>query len=174
MGKLQRGQLGPASEASALEEILPFEASIGYQIRATHRQIQSYLQTKIEPYGVTLGMWYFLRVLWNADGLTQRELSQRVGTMEPTTLIALRSMQRAGFVFRKRNKKDGRKVNIFLTSKGRALQSELLPLARQVVDDAAAGLADDERKMLLKLLAAIQKNIAVKRSGDIEAAGSDG
>lgn len=38
---------------------LPFEESVGYQIRATHRV----LQLKIEPYGVTIGMWYFLRVL---------------------------------------------------------------------------------------------------------------
>src|SRR5690554_2740055 len=126
---------------------LPFETSLGYQIRATHRLFQSYLQSKIEPYGVSLGMWYFLRVLWESDGLTQRELSHLVGTMEPTTLVALRSMERAGFIRRQRNTLDRRKINVFLTTEGRALKETLLPLARDVVDDAAAGMTDAERDM---------------------------
>ena len=44
----------------------------------------------------TRGQWYFLRVLWITDGLSQRELSARVGMMEPTTVIALRSMRTLG------------------------------------------------------------------------------
>ena len=141
---------------------LPFETSLGYQIRATHRLFQSYLQSKIEPYGVSLGMWYFLRVLWEADGLTQRELSHRVGTMEPTTLTAMRSMERSGFIRRERNAEDGRKINIFLTDKGRDLKPLLLPFAKQVVDDAAANFTADERRQFLGLLGAVQKSIVAK------------
>jgi len=44
----------------------------------------------------------FLRVLWIIDGLSQRELSARVGVMEPTTVIALRSMECAGLIERVR------------------------------------------------------------------------
>ena len=80
---------------------LPFEASVGYQLRMANRATQRYLQSRIEPFGVTLGMWYFLRALWEADGLTQRELSRRIGTMEPTTLTALAAMERAGLVTRR-------------------------------------------------------------------------
>lgn len=75
---------------------LPFSESVGYQIRATHRSLQRFLQLKIEPYGTTLGMWYFLRALWHEDGLTQRELSDRAGTMEPTTLSAILIMEKKG------------------------------------------------------------------------------
>ena len=146
----------------AAQNVLPLDTSLGYQIRATHRLFQRYLQTKIEPFGVSLGMWYFLRVLWDEDGLTQRELSQRVGTMEPTTLTAIRSMERSGFIRRERNSDDGRKINIFLTDEGRALQERLLPLARQVVDDAASTLSKSERDVFLGLLSAIQRNLMVK------------
>jgi MarR family transcriptional regulator, organic hydroperoxide resistance regulator len=71
---------------------LPLEKSVGYQVRMTHRALQRFLQAKIGPHGVTLGMWYFLRILWQEDGLTQRELSNRIGTREPTTLIAIAAM----------------------------------------------------------------------------------
>src|SRR3954449_1911246 len=94
------------SRASGGRDNFPFDVSVGYQIRATHRALQRFLQLKIEPYEITLGMWYFLRALWHEDGLTQRELSRRVGTMEPTTLSAILNMERCGLVRRVGNKKD--------------------------------------------------------------------
>lgn len=141
------------------EELLPFEKSIGYQIRTTHRLMTRYLQQKITPHGVTVGMWYFLRVLWRQDGLTQRELSHIVGTMEPTTLTAIKSMERKGLVRRVKNGTDRRKINIFLTEQGRALKDELIPLAKEVVDDAVEGFSDRERAAMLEYLAAIQNNL---------------
>ena len=84
------------------------------------------MERRIAPYGVTRGQWYFLRVLWIADGLSQREFSARVGMMEPTTVIALRSMERAGLIRRVRGDDDRRKVRVFLTAKAKRLRNELL------------------------------------------------
>ena len=138
---------------------LPFDNSIGYQIRITHRMVQRYLQSKIEPHGVTLGMWYFLRALWHEDGLTQRELSRRLGTMEPTTLTAIATMEKAGLVTRVRNETDRRKLNVFLTEKGHALKPLLLPLAVEVVHNATDGFSPAEVRQFLRFLGAIQQNV---------------
>jgi DNA-binding MarR family transcriptional regulator len=143
----------------APETDLPFDESIGYQIRTTHRAMQRFLQSKIAPHGITLGMWYFLRALWHEDGLTQRELSNRAGTMEPTTLSAILIMEKKGLVRRVRNRDDRRKWHIHLTPKGRALKSKLLPLAREVVDTAVQNLARSEVAQLLKALAEVQKGV---------------
>jgi MarR family transcriptional regulator, organic hydroperoxide resistance regulator len=139
---------------------LPLEKSVGYQVRMTHRALQRYLQVKIEPHGVTLGMWYFLRILWREDGLTQRELSHRVGTREPTTLIAIVAMQRRGLVARVRDRTDRRKQIVSLTAAGRRLQAELLPVAAEVVNTAVAGFSQRDTALLLKFLSAIQRNLA--------------
>ncbi|MGO4126938.1 MarR family winged helix-turn-helix transcriptional regulator [Inquilinus sp. YAF38] len=139
---------------------LPFEASVGYQLRMANRATQRYLQSRIEPFGVTLGMWYFLRALWEADGLTQRELSRRIGTMEPTTLTALSAMERAGLVTRERDPKDRRKLNVLLTPKGRELEHVLLPLAAEVVEQATAGFSAEDRARFLAYLHAVQRNFA--------------
>jgi DNA-binding MarR family transcriptional regulator len=138
---------------------LPFGESVGYQIRATHRLLQRYLQMKIEPYGVTPGIWYFLRALWTEDGLTQKELSDRIGTSEPTTLIAIKYMSANGMVSRVRNKADRRKLHVWLTPKGMELKKELIPLARHVVGVAAETLSATEVRRLLKSLGEIQKNL---------------
>ena len=78
----------------------PPESSVGYLLRDTHRAFSRILQASIAPWGVTMGMWYFLRALWDEDGLTQRELSRRVGMMEPTTVSALNHMERRGLIER--------------------------------------------------------------------------
>jgi DNA-binding MarR family transcriptional regulator len=145
--------------AGAPEADLPFDESIGYQIRTTHRAMQRFLQFKIAPHGITLGMWYFLRALWHEDGLTQRELSNRAGTMEPTTLSAIVIMEKKGLVRRVRNRDDRRKWHIHLTPKGGALKSKLLPLAREVVDTAVQNLARSEVAQLLKALAEVQNSV---------------
>lgn len=159
-------QEGSEAEAADGHLELPFEESVGYQVRLTHRLIQRYLQQKIQRQGVTLGMWYFLRALWEQDGLTQRELSSIVGTMEPTTLSAIKSLERAGFVKRRRNEEDRRKINILLTPQGRALKAELLPLAKEVIETAVRGFSERERQTFLQLLSAIQANLIPKLEGD--------
>jgi len=155
----------PASPRAAKAR-LPIDNSVGYQIRVAHRMLQRYRQQLVEPHGVTSGMWFFLRVLWDEDGLTQRELSRRVGTMEPTTLLALRAMERKGLIRRVRNGGDRRKVNVFLTPKGRALEAKLLPLAKDVVNTAVAGFSQREVATLLAMLKRIQGNLADVAAGE--------
>ena len=164
---------GKPRSASALKADLPFAESVGYQIRATHRLLQRFLQVKIEPHGITLGMWYFLRALWHEDGLTQRELSNRVGTMEPTTLSAIVIMEKNGLVRRVRNQDDRRKWHIYLTPKGRSLRGKLLPLAREVVDTAVQNLSRSDVTQLLNGLAEVQKSLSatLERLDEAGAAG---
>jgi DNA-binding MarR family transcriptional regulator len=155
-------KLSPASppQETAGDEALPLELSVGYQVRMTHRALQRYLQIKIKPHGVTLGNWYFLRALWHEDGLTQRELSRRIGTREPTTMTAILAMEATGLVKRVRNSDDRRKQNVFLTAKGRRLKSKLLPLARDVVNTATTGLTEREIGLFLGFLGTVQRNLA--------------
>lgn len=139
---------------------LPLESSVGYQLRMANRAVQRYLQSQIEPYGVTLGMWYFLRALWLEDGLTQRELSQRIGTMEPTTLSALATMERSGLITRERDQQDRRKLCVRLTERGRSLQSKLIPCANEVIERATSGMTGEEKARLIGQLALVQRNLA--------------
>jgi DNA-binding MarR family transcriptional regulator len=131
---------------------LPLEDSLGYQVRDLNRLMQRALAQRIAPHGVTSGAWYFLRVLWEEDGLTQRELAARIGMQEPTAVTALRAMEEAGWITRARNAQDKRKAHVHLTSAGRALRETLLPEARAVIDQATSGMTAAERETLLALL----------------------
>lgn len=144
------------------------EQSIGHQVRRTHRALQRALEARIRPYGVTLGMWYFLRVLWEEDGLNQRELSERAGTAEPTTVTALHAMERRGLVTRVQNQQDRRKSNIYLTKPARELRALLLPEARTVNRIATAGLSTAEVEALKRVLTRLRANLAAATDADAE------
>ena len=137
----------------------PLAASVGAAIRFTHRAFAQDLQAHLAQHRVTVGMWFFLRSLWEEDGLTQRELSGRVGAMEPTTVQQLRKMELQGLIERRRSTADRRKVHVHLTRAGRALRTQLLPYAATVNAAALTGLSVREIAALKTTLARIQANL---------------
>jgi len=146
------------AKASARGEFAPHE-SAGYLVRDAHRAFQHLLEQRIAPYGVTRGQWYFLRVLWTKDGLSQRELSERVGMMEPTTVIALQSMEKSGLVHRVRSAEDKRKAQVWLTPKAQKLKHRLLPVARHITMQAREGLNVAEFKVFRGIIARMTANL---------------
>ena len=140
------------------DEFPPAESS-GYLVRDAHRAFQRLLEKRIAAYGLKRGQWYFLRVLWTEDGLSQRELSARVGMMEPTTVIALRSMEKAGLIRRVRSSDDKRKAQVWLTAKAQRMRNELLSVARGITDQAEDGLRRDELAQFRRTIARMTANL---------------
>jgi MarR family transcriptional regulator, organic hydroperoxide resistance regulator len=137
----------------------PPQTSSGYLVRDAHRAFQRLLERRIAAYGVSRGQWYFLRVLWITDGLSQRELSARVGMMEPTTVIALRSMEKSGLIRRVRGADDRRKVRVFLTAKAKRLRGELLAVARTITAEAEEGIAPRDLAAFRRIIARMTDNL---------------
>src|SRR5580698_3036432 len=137
----------------------PPRLSSGYLVRDAHRAFQRLLERRIAAYGVTRGQWYFLRVLWTADGLSQRELSARVGMMEPTTVIALRGMEGSGLIRRIRGDDDRRKVRVFLTAKAKRLRNELLTVARGITEEAEQGVGLRELAAFRRVITRMTANL---------------
>ncbi len=149
----------PAAKQDGDRLIFEPEKSLGYLFRDIHRAFSKVLQTRIAAHGVTIGQWYFLRALWEEDGLTQRELSQRVGMMEPTTVTALNGMEKRGYVKRVRNTTDRRKVNIYLTDQGQALRPKLLPFAVETNALASVGVTARDIEKVRKVLHHMKTNL---------------
>src|SRR5690348_17377230 len=106
--------------------------SVGYLLRFAFRYYSRALEQRTLPFGVTGGQWRFLRVLWIEDGLTQIELSRRVGMREPTTVAAVNGLERAGLVARRKSATDRRKVHVFLTARAKRLRHKLVPFIAEV------------------------------------------
>jgi DNA-binding MarR family transcriptional regulator len=151
--------VSPDDENDPNDVWLDPELSPGYLVRDTHLAVGRALRRRLQDYGMTTGQYYFMRALWIEEGLSQRELSQRVGTTEPTTASALRLLERKGLVRRVRNRKDRRTINIFPTPKGRNLKNELLTMAIRINDIATDGLTPEDIEAIKRLMRAMKANL---------------
>ena len=135
--------------------------SLGFLTRIAFRSFSRALEMRTQPHGVSSGQWRFLRVLWQEDGLTQRELSRRVGMREPTTVIALKSLEKSGFVRREQSTEDRRRVHVYLTPLAKRLEKKLLPAVAEVNRIATDGLTPKEVDQLRRLLIKVGTNLAM-------------
>ena len=100
--------------------------------------------------GIIFGAGIVLLVLWETDGVSVRELGQRLYLDSGTLTPLLKKMEEAGFVTRERSTEDGRVVLVHLTEKGKALRhdAEQIPLRL----GGCLPLTTEEAKLLHSLL----------------------
>jgi DNA-binding MarR family transcriptional regulator len=129
---------------------------LAHLVRDAAKGLMRALNLRLVEYDVSFGHWSFLRILWEQEGITQRQLSEQAGVMEPTTFSALKAMEKRGYITRKQARDNKKNVFIHLTPKGRALKAKLVPLALEVnriaVRRATSGEIAATRKTLLKMI----------------------
>jgi DNA-binding MarR family transcriptional regulator len=133
---------------------------LAHLVKDATRALVRALQMRLAEHGVSFGHWTFLRILWEHDGLTQRALSEQAGVMEPTTYSALQSMERLGYVVRRRRRENRKNVYVHLTPRGRALKGKLVPLAEEVNRVAVRRLRAAEVARVRAALLAVIENLA--------------
>jgi DNA-binding MarR family transcriptional regulator len=157
---------GNTSEKHPTEDILRHwrEAvpndRLAHLVKDATRALVRALQMRLVEHDVSFGHWTFLRILWEHDGLTQRELSEQAGVMEPTTFSALKAMEQVGYVERRQLRDNRKNMYVFLTAKGRALKEKLVPLAEEVNQVAVAGLDPADVVKTRRVLLAVIENLA--------------
>ena len=129
---------------------------LAHLVKDTARAFNKRLQVRLQKHNVPFGHWTFLRILWSSDGLTQKELSDLAGVMEPTTFSAIKAMEALGYVERRQRPDNRKNMYVHLTPKGKALKKVLVPLAVDVNHVAVRGISAADllttRKVLLKVL----------------------
>ena len=133
---------------------------MAHLIRDTERAFRKSLQVRLARFKVPFGHWTFLRILWQNDGLTQKELSQRAGVMEPTTFAAIKAMEASGYVRRSQLPSNKKNVYVHLSAKGRALKNKLVPLAEEVNRAAVAEIPLEHIAVTRETLLSIIENLA--------------
>ncbi len=154
-------------KTGAKKHSLPFSESVGAMVRMTHLAFAQDLQNHLAGHDIPVGMWFYLRALWEEDGLTQRVLSDRVGATEATTAQQLAKMEARGYIERRRSQVDRRNSHVHLTRSGRALENKLLPYAVTVNANALSGFAPKDVQQLQSLLARLRANLEQRQQARV-------
>lgn len=141
----------------------PAAESIGLLMRISLFGLRASFKEILTRHKIPWSAWYYLRVLWEEDGLSQRELTDRVGAMQPNTVSALRTMERSGLVTVERHPEDRRRTHVLLTPKARRLMTRILPEIRAAMrpvalDGFSAAEEAELRRLLLKVCDSVRRN----------------
>nr|WP_321443611.1 MarR family transcriptional regulator [uncultured Cohaesibacter sp.] len=129
--------------------------SAGYLINHVARLFARGLSQRIKPLGLTTGTFPALLELWEMDGLTQKQLVERLDIEQATMANTLARMERDGLVVRKKDESDGRAQRVWLTGRARKLRDDAVEEAENENVSALAGLSKAEQRQFVTLLGKI-------------------
>ncbi len=97
--------------------------------------------------------------LWSENGITQMQLTEYLNCEPPTVTNMVKTLEKKGFVFRKKDSADGRVSRVYLTEKGLAVREPISQLWRQQQDKLLKGLTEENRVFLYEFLQQMEKNL---------------
>lgn len=139
---------------------LRLDETVGFLLSDTVRTMTRTFSARIAKHGVGMGIFQFLRVLWEDDELTQVELAERTRMRGPSAAGALHELERRGFVRRIADSHDRRKIRVLLTPKGRQLYDLVMPDIDVTNRAMLAGFGASEQRMLKSMLQRMRRNLA--------------
>ena len=106
------------------QEAMKLANQLCFPLYAAARHVTGLYTPVLRPLGLTYTQYIVFLVLWEKDGLTVGEISEKLLLDNGTRSPLLKKMEQAGYVRRERSREDERVVVITLTEAGRALQEK--------------------------------------------------
>ncbi|WP_223692093.1 MarR family winged helix-turn-helix transcriptional regulator [Leifsonia poae] len=121
------------------------------------------LAARFESLSFTPTQWRVMASLWNDDGQTQKEISQKTAIDPATLTVMLKRMEERGLVTRRRDPANNRLQRVYLVD---ARPAEIQRVRETISAHIAAvnavateGFDDSERAVLIRLLTRARTNL---------------
>ena len=135
------------------------ENSAGYLVNHMARLFAQELQQRIKPLGIVTGQFPILLELWEKDGVSQRELLEKLDIEQATLANTLTRMQRDGIIRRTKHPTDARAQQIWLTERAKDVREEAYKSALEVNSDALSCLDQTDRALFMQFMGKIISNM---------------
>ena len=136
------------------------------QLVLSARAGRTALSARLSAMGLYPGQDAVLLALGADDGLSLRDLAERLTVRPPTITKTVARLTTQDLVEKRASATDARQSHAFLTAKGQALVEEVRETQRAVERNALRGLSEKERKMLRKLLQRVERNLGIDIAPD--------
>lgn len=128
------------------------EKSIGFLLAKAHQRGWALFSGEISRFDLTPPQFSVLAFLWQKDGLTQTELSEKAQIDRTTIGGLIDRMARSNLLERRPHPQDRRAHLVYLTEHGKRLEPELTSLAHEVLKRFTAGLSETDKQQLRNML----------------------
>ena len=135
--------------------------SIGFLLSKAYQRAWAIMRAEIERYDLTPPQFGLLAFLWQQDGLTQVELSEKGQTDRTTIGGLIDRLEKIGLVERRQHPQDRRAYKIHLTERGRELEGPLTECAGRSLKKFTNGLNEQEISELQRMLIILREEGSV-------------
>jgi MarR family transcriptional regulator, organic hydroperoxide resistance regulator len=129
------------------------EEQLCFALYAASRRMTATYRPLLEALDLTYPQYLVMLVLWERDGLTVRELGDRLLLDSGTLTPLLKRLEQAGLLGRRRRQSDEREVEITLTEAGHKLRERAADIPRCMAErlcmsvDAFVRLRDELKSL---------------------------
>src|SRR5689334_13703484 len=108
---------------------IDFENSLGLAIKNASKSLERALDLELRgQYGLSGGQWKVILSLSIQNGLSQKELAERIFIDSTTLVPIIDSMEKKKLVERRIDPKDRRNNNVFLTAKSESFVEPIIEI----------------------------------------------
>lgn len=122
------------------------------------RSVHLFRDMKMHP-----GQGGLLWTLKKNDGLSQKELAEKLGVKPPSITVVIKKMEAEGYITRKRDEKDQRITRIYITSEGEKIGAYMGEVLETLAKEAFANMSEEEVMLLRRLLLQMRDNLSADR-----------
>jgi len=134
------------------------EIEVFWQIRRIDAAFRRAFHTVAEQQDVSFasehgrGHGKILRALEHSDGMTQKELAERLGIRPQSLTDALMRLEQQGAITRTRSERDKREQQVHITESGRARARHVTELHQKAAQMVLSSLSEEEKRQLSDIL----------------------
>lgn len=141
------------------KRIFDLDKSPGFLICKTALRFKGQMGRRLKDFDITPEQWGVISMLWEEDGITQKELSSRIFKDQPNTTRILDKLEQKGVIRRADDMEDRRAFLIFLTDAGRQLRDSLYPVVTKLRLETCKNFTQEEIASLMNMLGRIWDNL---------------
>lgn len=115
--------------------------------------------SRIKEIGIHPGQSAMIDILNKNDGLTQKEIAECMHIKPPTVAVAIKRLEKIGFVVKKTDSADMRKTRIYITQEGKNAATELEKISMEIQRQVYKDFSETEICLLERFYKHMLKNL---------------
>ena len=135
---------------------------VGHSVHRIARELRILHNENLEKKGITFSQFRVLRALWKEDGLTQKEIQERLDIKPSSVTGLIDLLVKKGLVSRRPDERDARLNRVFVTHEGEDLKRDSWEIHEQLEAILTRGFSKEEKALLLSWLHRIHENLFLR------------
>ena len=137
-----------------------YRNSIGFIITKTAKVFVKALDSELRgKVGVSFSQWKLLVILSVQDGITQKEIANKLELEAATIIPIIDKMEKEGLIVRQADKSDRRNNRIYRTDKSNAIWEQMIECATKIRENSVKDVSENHLTIMRNCLEKICNNL---------------